>query len=211
MATLPDTAKPIKRRNRAATMERILRAAGEVMAEVGVHKAGINAVAVQAGVNKVLIYRYFGGWNGVIEAFVHRGFFLSLFSERGLDAVPINPPAEARYQHWQALLSNVLFELRDRTVARELIRWEMANGQTELARRLAHLRNETFSRAFTKLGLTGLSDPSATTALLWGGMAYLALSSDSPSAVINVDLGAISSWERIETALRRLVIHQGVW
>ncbi|RYF68569.1 MAG: TetR/AcrR family transcriptional regulator, partial [Cytophagaceae bacterium] len=66
------------------TMERILRAMGDVMAEKGTKKAGINAVAEKAGVNKVLIYRYFGGWNGLLEAYVQRGFFLSMFNERFL-------------------------------------------------------------------------------------------------------------------------------
>ena len=80
--------KVIKRRNRAMTMERILRAMGEVIAERGTEKAGINAVAEKAQVNKVLIYRYFGGWNGLLEAYVQRGFFLSLFNERFLETVP---------------------------------------------------------------------------------------------------------------------------
>ena len=53
--------KVVKRRNRQMTMERILRAMGDTMAERGTEKAGINAVAERAGVNKVLIYRYFGG------------------------------------------------------------------------------------------------------------------------------------------------------
>ena len=77
--------KVVKRRNRQLTMERILRAMGEVMAERGTEKAGINAVAERADVNKVLIYRYFGGWNGLLEAYVQRGFFLSIFNEKFLD------------------------------------------------------------------------------------------------------------------------------
>lgn len=41
--------------------------AKEVIAEKGIDKAGINYIADKAGINKVLIYRYFGGWNGLVE------------------------------------------------------------------------------------------------------------------------------------------------
>lgn len=207
MATLSadPTVKPVKRRNRLATMERILRAAGEVMAEVGTEKAGINAIAERAAVNKVLVYRYFGSWNGLIEAFVQRGFFLSLISERGQEALPTNPPPADRGRIWQATLARVLEELRQRPAARALLRWEMANSQTELARRLASLRNEAFGKAIAKLAPTASCDAAATVALLWGGMVYLVLVSNQRSSLIDVDLQTAGGWDRIETALGRLV------
>jgi hypothetical protein len=45
----------------AATEERILAAVGEVLARDGFGALGVNAIAREAGVDKVLIYRYFGG------------------------------------------------------------------------------------------------------------------------------------------------------
>lgn len=133
------TPKPVKRRNRLATMERILRATGELMSDVGTAQSGINGVAQRAGVNKVLIYRYFGGWNGLVEAFVQRGFFLTIISERGIDAIPTPTSPTDRLRHWQHILRGILAELRTRPAARALLRWELANGQTELANRLASL------------------------------------------------------------------------
>ena len=60
---IPDTLAPPppRRRDRAATEERILTAVGEVLARDGFAAIGVNAIAKQAGVDKVLIYRYFGG------------------------------------------------------------------------------------------------------------------------------------------------------
>ena len=190
MATLPPdpTPKPVKRRNRLATMERILRAAGEIMGEAGLEQASINAIAQRAAVNKVLVYRYFGGWNGLIEAFVQRGFFLSLLSERGQESLPMNPPLADRDQLWQITLNTVLEELRERPAARALLGWELANSQTELARRLAQLRNEAFGKAIAKLTPAGDADAAATIALLWGGMVYLTLVSEHRFRLIDVDL-----------------------
>jgi AcrR family transcriptional regulator len=63
--SIPDTlASPHPQprpRDRAATEERILTAVGEVLARDGFAAIGVNAIARQAGVDKVLIYRYFGG------------------------------------------------------------------------------------------------------------------------------------------------------
>ena len=54
-------AAAVRTRDRGATEERILAAVGEVLARDGFGALGINAIAREAGVDKVLIYRYFGG------------------------------------------------------------------------------------------------------------------------------------------------------
>ena len=48
-------------RDREATKARILGAVGVVLARDGFGAVGVNAIAKEAGVDKVLIYRYFGG------------------------------------------------------------------------------------------------------------------------------------------------------
>ena len=55
-------------RDRAVTEERMLAAVGEVLARDGFHAVGINAIAREAGVDKVLIYRYFGGLGELLQA-----------------------------------------------------------------------------------------------------------------------------------------------
>src|SRR5919202_4838927 len=48
-------------RVRSETEARILTAAERMIARSGVHEIGVNAIAREAGVDKVLVYRYFGG------------------------------------------------------------------------------------------------------------------------------------------------------
>ncbi|WP_229374839.1 TetR/AcrR family transcriptional regulator [Fibrella rubiginis] len=196
--------KIVKRRNRAMTMERILRAMGDVMAEKGTKKAGINAVAEKAGVNKVLIYRYFGGWNGLLEAYVQRGFFLSMFNERFLDTVPSNPGPEERSKVWSEYVIKLAREFRDRKSSQELIRWEMQNGETELARRLSAFRNESYKKIIDKLAPFPSYDPTALTAVVLGGVTYLTLISDNRNKIVDIDVSTPEGWERIETAIRRI-------
>ena len=61
-------------RDRAAT-ERILAAVGTVLARDGFGAVGVNAIAREAGVDKVLIYRYFGGLPELLQSWGASGRF----------------------------------------------------------------------------------------------------------------------------------------
>lgn len=196
--------KVVKRRNRQMTMERILRAMGDVMAERGTEKAGINAVAERAGVNKVLIYRYFGGWNGLLEAYVQRGFFLSMFNEKFLESVPEHLPAENRAKVWSEYTIQFLREFRARKPSQELVRWEMTHGETELAHRLAKFRNESYTKLVDRIAPHSDFDPLAIMSLMVSAVTYLVLISSQRDHIVDIDLHAEAGWERIETAIRRI-------
>ncbi|HKZ16288.1 MAG TPA: TetR/AcrR family transcriptional regulator, partial [Geobacteraceae bacterium] len=60
---------PSASRDREATRTRLIQAVGALLARHGFTAIGVNAVAKEAGVDKVLIYRYFGGLPQLIAAF----------------------------------------------------------------------------------------------------------------------------------------------
>lgn len=196
--------KVVKRRNRQLTMERILRAMGEVMAERGTEKAGINAVAERADVNKVLIYRYFGGWNGLLEAYVQRGFFLSIFNEKFLETAPESPSPETRSKLWSDYTIQFMQEFRARKSSQELIRWEMTHGATELAQRLAAFRNESFKNLINKIAPFADYDPMAITSLMVSAVTHMVLLSAQQEKIMDIDLQSDEGWGRMEIAIRRI-------
>src|SRR6185295_11786660 len=55
-------------RDRAASERALVAAAVEVLADAGFRSFGVNAVARAAGLDKQLIYRYFGGLEGLVAA-----------------------------------------------------------------------------------------------------------------------------------------------
>lgn len=57
----------LMKRNRQLTEKRIVDAAKSLLAEEGFQAFGVNAVAARAGVDKVLIYRYFDGLEGLLK------------------------------------------------------------------------------------------------------------------------------------------------
>jgi AcrR family transcriptional regulator len=67
--------RPRDKRDRKATEEAIVAAFEAVLLRDGVQGLGVNAVAHEAGVNKVLIYRYFGGFPGLASEWAKESSF----------------------------------------------------------------------------------------------------------------------------------------
>ena len=78
-------------RDREATEKRLLDTIGKMIAEDGFEKIGINAIATQSGVSKILIYRYFGSVEGLMAATYGNMIFGSISH--------LNIPAVKNYLH----------------------------------------------------------------------------------------------------------------
>ena len=63
------------RRNKEQTKHSLVNAVGTVLSESGFSGLGVNAVAKAAGVDKVLIYRYFGSFDALCLAFAQSSDF----------------------------------------------------------------------------------------------------------------------------------------
>jgi AcrR family transcriptional regulator len=136
---MPDSAKPVKersnKRDRKATEEAILAAFEAVLLREGVQGLGVNAVAQEAGVNKVLIYRYFQDFTGLARHWATNGSFWP--SE--LELIGDDPAAfeskEVQDRVCEVLL-NYLDGVRARPRTVEMLAGELLNP-TDLTRALA--------------------------------------------------------------------------
>jgi len=61
-----------RRRDRAATKQRLVDAVGSVLVRDGVLALGVNSIAKQANVDKVLIYRYFSNLDGLYRVYAEK-------------------------------------------------------------------------------------------------------------------------------------------
>lgn len=59
-------------RNEADKRARLIRAVGELLAEQGYEGLGLNRIALRSGVSKPMVYRYFGGLNGLLKAYIEQ-------------------------------------------------------------------------------------------------------------------------------------------
>jgi AcrR family transcriptional regulator len=194
-------------RDSEATQARILGAVGRLLARRGFLGLGVNAVAREARVDKVLIYRYFGGLAKLLEAFADRADFWPTVQE----IVGASEDATSRWTaaDWGvAALTGLLRGLRARPTTQEVLRWELA-ASNDLTERLAEVRErrglDLLRRVPLDPGAPAPEDASAVAALLSAGIIYLVLRSKTAPVWLGVPLDTEEGWGRIERAVESMV------
>ena len=195
-----------KPRNRAETQQRIVQAVGVVLSEQGFNKIGINAIAHAAGVDKVLIYRYFGGLPQLLAAYGASGdFWPSIDEIMGItpEAVRALPPA-ARYIRF---VHGFVDALRKRPLTLEILASEVLdhNELTTLLEDTRERWGEDIARALDA------SDPhfqrvdaTAISVLLIGGIQYLLIRSRSVRVFGGIDLRTDAGWDRLKASMSQI-------
>ena len=140
------SAREAKPRDREATRARLIEAVGSLLAREGFKGLGVNAVAREAGVDKVLIYRYFGGLQQLIAAFGREGnFWPSIKELSGGDIEAYHQlPVADQLSH---LSRNFIQAIRKRPITQEILAWEMIE-RNELTIVLESVRENTMMNFF---------------------------------------------------------------
>ncbi len=189
-------------RDKDTTRLRLLDAVGALLAREGFGALGVNAVAREAGVDKVLIYRYFGGMDDLLRAFGQSGDFWP-----GIEEVIGGDPSELRAlplaERWATGLSRYAQALRSRPITKEVLAWEQIE-QNELTQILQQAREQWFEELMTHFP----DDPDATDAdlvttilVIVGAIHYFIVRSrlqpDFSGVVIDTDAG----WEHLDEVI----------
>lgn len=136
-----------RRERRRRSEARLVAAVGEVVAERGVDGLGVNAVADKAGVDKVLIYRYFGGLSGLLRKYGESIDFWPTLDEclgPGHELLQCREPAAFCRQY----LANYLDAMLRRPVTIAVLAFE-PSGRNELTVVLEEVR-EAWSTALVE-------------------------------------------------------------
>lgn len=196
-------AAPPQVRDRAGTRQKILDALGALLARQGFQHVGVNAVAREAGVDKVLIYRYFGGLEGLFSAFAKEFRFFpgaeELAGEKGGNPSPANTLELGKY-----FLLAVGRALRQSPMAREILRWELLerNALTDL---LAAQREQRAMETLSLFDSAEGIDLPALVAVLGAWQTYLALRAKTVRVYNGIDIRTEAGWARIEAAINLLL------
>lgn len=188
-------------RDKEATRRRLIEAAGRVMARDGFRSLGVNAVAREAGCDKVLIYRYFGGLDGLVRAYAEDGDFWP-----GVDEL-IGEPEEsyrARTPGEQTgrVLRNLMRALGRRPVTLQILAWELVerNDLTEHLERVRARLGQEFTRRFGHAGPADI-DLQALVTLLAGAAQYVVAKSRVTPVFNGIDLSTPDGARRLENAM----------
>jgi AcrR family transcriptional regulator len=192
------------RRDRDATRMRLIRAVGTLLAKQGFTSLGINAVAREAGVDKVLIYRYFGGLPELIEAYGLEGDFWPSTAELVGDREAFSAlPLADRLSLFARRFAEAL---RKRPVTLEILAWEMVETN-HLTRSLETLRERQMVKIFKDVFQEGDRefDLPAFSALVGAGLSYLATRSRHIRWYNGIDLHSEQGWERLFSAVDAMI------
>ena len=195
-----------KTRDRSATSKRLVEAVETLLAREGFRGLGINALAREAGVDKVLIYRYFGGLSQLIAAYAEEGDLWWIPAE--IIGPDLPPPEDDTLSGWLTLvLQRHMAALKRRPLTVEILAWGLVerNALTEALNRVQERRGqEVLAHIFERFPPADWHRAVAWMALLGAATDFLVLRAQTAGYFL-VDSGSERGWHYIENAVSDLV------
>jgi AcrR family transcriptional regulator len=192
-------------RDKEETKARILAAVGKLLASSGFKQLGVNAIAREAGVDKVLIYRYFENLPSLLQTFGKQSNYWITVEELIGDESTVE--AESLNEWMVLLLTRFLHDLEQRPLTQEIMRWELLEGN-ELTHELAQVRDQMATQSLEflrqKCSFPPDKDIPAISAVLIAGIVYLVLRTKVSHTFLGIDFGSPDGWRRIEAAIASL-------
>jgi AcrR family transcriptional regulator len=205
LADTSDRQSGARTRDREGTERAILDAARTLIAREGYAAFGVNAVAREAGCDKQLIYRYFGGTDGLIAAI---GEASAGWIETALAPVRL-PPGRPYGEVVLACVEALLDALRVDPLMRQLIGWELT-GTGEAVQGMARARAAALGARVLPLLKSAAPPPAGVdapvlNALLIGAVQQAAMSGTAHGGFVGMPLQTDADWTRLKAGLRALV------
>lgn len=184
--------------SRKESEEKFLRSLEELLIEG--KEIGVNALAEKTGLNKVLIYRYFGGLDGLLETFAKRiNLWRSLREELEIGLVSNRWETGREVSRWlfrayrRKLLESPLYL---RILKEELFKPGPLTWKLEMEREVEGLAiMEMIAAQFPQMAAI---DIPAAGAFIMSGLTYLALKSTQVDQFNGLDLSDDQAWKRFD-------------
>ena len=187
-------------KNREQTEEKILEAVGSIIENQGFEKVGINAIATEAGVSKMLIYRYFGGVEELIAQYLIQKDYWA-----NTDAAIINP--EAVGNSIKSMFRRQVEQLRNDITLRRLYRWELFTDNQNI-RQLRNRREENGCRLIKMVSaFMGCPDAqvAALASILSASISYLALLEGQCQSYNGICLQTDEGWNQLMQGIEMII------
>lgn len=191
-------------RDRASTESLIVEAGERILLRDGFPGLNVQTLAAEAGCDRKLVYRYFGGVEGAAARIAERAnaaLAASLASIPHVETASLRTFARISLLTWLAALRASPLSLR-------LMAWALVED-SETLRRIESDRNGVLQAWLRerrpRLRTPPEGDAAAVNAVLMAAVQMLALSAAARGAVPGLTLDA-AGWTRIEAALDQLLV-----
>lgn len=187
-------------RNRAATTQRIVDALEQILSAHGLEGVGVGTIAEKANVSKVLIYRYFGGIEGLLEYYVRMGRLVPHLTPALLDQIqPVHPQDLATI--WSTQVLKLFRQFRASRPARQLLKATVKENDPRAETISKNLDSE-LTCLVKQLAFVEGGDHLAASAVILGALSYLTIQAQNDRPMIGIDLRSEEGWQRIEEAVK---------
>lgn len=191
------------RRDRAQTEEKLIEAVGQIIKENGFDQVGINKIANRAGVNKILIYRYFGGLDGLIGAYFQRKRPLVSTEHIDIDQLK-NAPLEVVFDTCYAYLIKEYRSLRQDIETQEFLKADLMSAKG-VYNPITSEKEEQVRRLIDGLASILQSDYGRPfSAIITSALTLLTLAAQQNKTVFGINLNTDEGWQQIEVALKNI-------
>jgi AcrR family transcriptional regulator len=194
-------------RDKDRTRKALIAAVGSVLARDGFRAIGVNAVARAAGVDKVLIYRYFGGLDGLVAAYAQSGGFWPDIDE--LIGDPVAFDALDASGKIATFFANFATAIRKRPETLEILAWEMVE-RNDLTVLLESVREQQGLAMLDRFGAELRAsfvnvDMQAVTALFAAATNYLAARARLIRVFNGIDITQDAGWKQLASAMETIL------
>ena len=187
-------------RDRETTERRILDTIGQMISENGFEKIGINAVATQSGVSKILIYRYFGSVEGLMATYIRQHDFWINFPQE-------LPERDKLPEYLKQMFRSQIEQLRSNPTLRRLHRWELSSDNGIIVKLREQRENAGMQRIKRISELTGypLKELEVLASVLTASITYLVMLEEFCPVYNGIPLNNNSGWEQITQGIDSLI------
>ncbi len=179
-------------KDKEKTKHRLIEAVGRVLRTKGFQKIKVNEVATEARVSKILIYRYFGDLEGLIDAYIRQKDFWISYQFPKASEGKIQEAIKQMYREQiQSMREDDAFkelhlkELADKKpLSDEVEKIRESNGM-ELIEKVQHITQKP------------KKEVAALASILGGAITYLSLYEAMGDEFNGIDLKSEEGWEQI--------------
>ena len=179
-------------KNRELTEKKIIDAVERIIENQGFEKLGINAIASEAGVSKMLIYRYFGSLDELLAHYLMQKDYWANTDTTILEQANVGESIKNMFR-------KQIKQMRNDIMLKRLCRWELTADNDNI--RTLQDRRERNGRDLIQMvaRLTGCSNAEVASlaTILSASISYLVLMEEQTSTYNGIDLQSEEGWKQI--------------
>ncbi|GAA4206008.1 TetR/AcrR family transcriptional regulator [Pedobacter jeongneungensis] len=194
-------------RNKERTKQKLIDSLGVILIENGFKGLNVMQVAAKANVDRKLVYKYFGGLEGLVREYLFTKDYWRFSDEQTAQVIELTKADAGKKMAYQ-LLEDQLNALMANEEMRKIVTWGLSEDFEPL-KELNREREEVGEKLFAAVYDSHFKDSDknirAIEAILISGIYYLSLYAQTNGTFCGIDVKAEQGQEEIKRSLKQII------